>query len=109
VAPSSPGITVRDNPEASRYEAFVDGALAGFAVYRLAQDRVVFVHTEIHGAYAGQGVGSVLAGTALEDVRVHGKQVIPLCPFIASYIRRHPDYLDLVDDEHRDAFRTAAP
>ncbi len=109
MALSSSAITVRDNPEASRYEAFVDGALAGFAVYRLAPDRVVFVHTEVHDGYAGRGVGSVLAEAALADVRAHGRQVTPLCPFIAAYIRRHPDYLDLVDDEHRAAFQTARP
>ena len=109
MTPSSPGITVRDHPEASRYEAYVDGALAGFAVYRLAPGRVVFVHTEIHDDYAGHGVGSALAEAALDDVRTHGQQVIPLCPFIASYIRRHPDYLDLVDEKHREVLRMARP
>ena len=62
-------VTVVDAPERSRYEISVDGALAGFAVYRLAPGRVIFVHTEIDDAYAGHGLGGKLARAALDDVR----------------------------------------
>jgi predicted GNAT family acetyltransferase len=102
-----PDTTVRDNLEQSRYDVFVEGELAGFAVYRLVPGHVVFVHTEIEDRYEGHGVGSVLASVALDDVRAQGKHVTPQCPFIAAYIRRHPEYLDLVDDANRDQFRSA--
>lgn len=95
-------IAVHNNPDANRYEAIVDDELAGFAVYRLTPGRVVFVDTEVRNIYQGQGVGSALAKAALDDVRRQGKQVAPLCSFIAAYIRRHPDYVDLVDETHRD-------
>ncbi|HTF53970.1 MAG TPA: GNAT family N-acetyltransferase [Pseudonocardia sp.] len=94
-------IAVRNNPDANRYEASVDGELAGFAFYRLAPGQVVFVHTEVQDGYEGQGVGGALAKAALDDVRRQGKKAAPVCEFIAGYIRRHPDYVDLVDEAYR--------
>ena len=88
---------VRDNPEQSRYELLVDGRLAGFAQYRLAGERITMYHTEVEPEYEGRGLGDELARAALDDVRHRGLVLVPLCPFIAAYIRRHSaDYLDLV-------------
>jgi predicted GNAT family acetyltransferase len=90
-------IEVRDNPGESRYDVLVDGALAGFARYRLHRDRITFFHTEVDPAREGQGVGSTLARDALDHVRHRGLEVVPLCPFIAAFVRDHADeYLDLV-------------
>ena len=89
--------TVADAPERSRFEISVDGALAGFAVYRLAPGRITFVHTVIDDAYAGQGLGGQLARAALDDVRARGLAVRPDCPFIKGWIDRHPDYRDLLE------------
>ncbi|WP_141015855.1 GNAT family N-acetyltransferase [Nocardioides sambongensis] len=84
-------------PERSRYEAHLGGELAGFAEYQLAKDLIVFTHTEVDPAYEGKGVGGALARAALDDVRSAGdRAVMPLCPFIKSWIERHPDYADLV-------------
>jgi predicted GNAT family acetyltransferase len=92
-------VEVIDNPERQRYEARVDGRLAGFAQYRRRGGRVVFVHTEVHDDFEGQGVGSALARGALEDARARHLPVVPLCPFIAEYIDRHADFGELVDHE----------
>jgi predicted GNAT family acetyltransferase len=92
-------IEVVDVPEQSRFEVRVDGELAGFADYSPLGGRVIFRHTEIHDAYEGRGLGSKLAQGALDLARAGGHPVVPLCPFIASYIERHPDYQDLVDQE----------
>ena len=89
-------VDVRRNDERHRYEAFVGTELAAIAAYREAPGRVVFTHTEVDGAYEGQGVGGQLAAKALDDVRALGLQVTPQCPFIAAYITRHPAYADLV-------------
>lgn len=100
---SDPVVTVTDNPAASRYEARVGDEVAGFAAYRLREGVIVFTHTEVDPAHEGTGVGSVLARGALDDVRERGgREVVPLCPFIASWIERHPDYAALVrdGDEH---------
>ena len=87
---------VHDNG-ARRYEGRVDGALAGFADYQLTDELVVFTHTEVDPAFEGQGVGSAIARAALDDVRDAGaRKVLPICPFIAGWIARHPDYAPLV-------------
>jgi predicted GNAT family acetyltransferase len=88
---------VRDNPAESRYEVSSDGRRAGFALYKLHSDRITMYHTEIDPSFEGEGLGSELAREALADIRSRGLMVEPLCPFIAAFIRGHPDeYLDLV-------------
>jgi predicted GNAT family acetyltransferase len=94
--------TVADNPAESRFEIRADGQLAGFAAYRLRGERIVFTHTEVDDAYEGQGLGSRLARGALDAARDRGLVVVPLCPFIAGYIRGHAEYQDLVAPEHRE-------
>jgi predicted GNAT family acetyltransferase len=90
---------VHDEPDAHRFEIHVDGELAGFARYVRKGGRIYFVHTEIDPAFEGKGLGSVLASRSLDAVRSTGEPVVPLCPFIASFIERHPAYDDLVDKE----------
>src|SRR3546814_13479760 len=89
-------VTVSDNPAKSRYEALVDGEVAGFVEYRLDGDAIDMHHTEVSDAYEGKGVGSRLAKGALDAVRERGLVVIPTCPFIKRYIHRHEDYAYLV-------------
>jgi predicted GNAT family acetyltransferase len=89
-------VEVSDNPGRHRYEAHLDGALAGFAQYRDRPGRRIFTHTEVDAAFEGHGVGGALASAALDDVRRMGLAVVPQCPFIAAYIDKHPDYADLV-------------
>jgi predicted GNAT family acetyltransferase len=89
-------VEVSDQLTANRYEARVDGSLAGFTEYELTYDSIVFTHTEVDAAFEGRGVAGELARQALDDVRRRRLHVVPLCPFIASWIRRHPAYADLV-------------
>ena len=90
-------LTVRDHDEAQRFEAVDDdGTVAGFAAYRRSSDRVVFTHTEVGDAFEGQGVGSRLVRAALDSVRDEGLQVVAQCPFVRTWIERHPDYADLL-------------
>jgi predicted GNAT family acetyltransferase len=89
-------IMVSDVVDRSRYEARVDGKLAGFVEYQLEPGRILFLHTETEDGFEGKGVGSRLASGALDDARKRGLVVVPLCPFVAGYIERHPDYGDLV-------------
>ena len=96
-APTPAAIATSNNSAESRYEIRVDGELAGFAAYHLRPGKVTFTHTEIGDRFEGKGIGSKLAVAALDGARADGLLVTPLCPFIAAYIRRHPDYLDIVD------------
>ncbi|GAA5515009.1 hypothetical protein Dcar01_03773 [Deinococcus carri] len=95
-----PAITVQDNPQAGRFEARVGEHLA-IAAYRRVGDALMFTHTEVPEALEGQGVGSRLVHDALAEVRARGLQVIPMCPFVAAYIRRHPEDQDLVQPQYR--------
>jgi len=88
---------VHDHPSRMRYEITHDGELGGYALYSRRGDHVVFTHTEIDPKAEGHGLGGRLAKAALDDVRSRGLRVIAECPFIASYVERHPDYADLVD------------
>ncbi len=86
-----------NNVDRLRYEALTDGAVAGYSEYQLTDELIVFTHTEVDAAYEGQGIGSLLVRFALDDVRREGRRrVLPICPFVLDWIRRHPDYADLV-------------
>lgn len=95
--PEPVDVTIRDNPDQSRYEAIVEGKVAGVAEYRLDGSRIVLEHTEVGDDYEGQGVGSRLARGVLDSARSRELRVVPVCPFMRSYIERHEDYADLVD------------
>ena len=87
---------VRDNPDESRFEAYVDGQLAGYSAYLLAGSTLTFVHTEVDDAYEGQGVGSSLVRQSLDQLREReGLRVTASCPFVRAWMRRHPEYQDL--------------
>lgn len=85
-----------DAPEESRYELRAGGELVGLLAYRLHDDVIRLVHTEVLPAFSGQGHAATLARGALDDARSRGLAVRPDCPFVAAYIDKHPDYADLV-------------
>lgn len=95
-------IEFRDDTENHRYVVEVDGRHAGAAVYHLRGGRHLFVHTEVEPEYAGLGIGQRLVRYALDDVREHGGLVVPICPFFAAFIKRHPEYDDIVDHKITD-------
>src|SRR6266508_2537355 len=88
--------TVRDNRAAHRYEALLDGELVGELGYRTTDDVVTLIHTEIASRLEGRGLGEQLVAGALDDIRARGLHIVPLCPFVAAYLRRHLGYDDLV-------------
>ena len=94
--PSDDDVQLVDNPAELRYELEVDGTLAGILRYRTEPGLVVLVHTDVDPAFEGRGLGGRLVAGALDDIRARGLRVVPLCPFAAAYIRRHPEYADLV-------------
>jgi predicted GNAT family acetyltransferase len=86
---------VRDNTALHRFELDVDGATA-FSDYRRSSDVLTIMHTEVPPALNGKGVGSRLAHGLLDLARAERARVKPLCPFLRSYIAKHPEYADLV-------------
>ena len=98
----APPRVVTDDPDRHRYEITYGGDLAGFAVYHRRGNRTFFVHTEIDPAFEGHGLGSALVAGMLDAERARPEPIVPLCPFVRSYIDRHPEYGDLVDHDMLD-------
>ncbi len=90
---------VKDNPTASRFEMASGGAVAFVEYERTGDDGIALLHTEVHEALSGQGVGSKLVRGVLDTLRAQGSRVVPRCEFVAAYIGRHPEYRDLLADE----------
>ena len=72
------GAEVHDNPFEGRYEIRLDGRTAGFTTYKSKPDLIAFLHTEIDSSLEGCGLGSTLVGSALDDARERGLEVLPL-------------------------------
>ena len=87
---------VRDDT-AGRYEAWLAGRRVGLATYYQRGEVVVLPHTETDPEFGGRGYAGRLVRHALDDLRAQGRRVDPACPFVAHYIRRNPEYADLVD------------
>ncbi|GAA4481483.1 GNAT family N-acetyltransferase [Rhodococcus olei] len=93
--------TVRDAGD--RYEIVVDGAVAGLTQYLDHGEQRIFFHTEVGERYEGQGLASILVHDALTDTVARGKRIVPICPYVAKYVRRHHDFDDNLDPVTPDA------
>ncbi|MDB5058937.1 MAG: acetyltransferase [Chloroflexi bacterium] len=98
-------VEVSNNEDAHRYEATVDGQLSVIN-YQRTDGQIVYTHTEVPEELEGHGIAARMAHAALEDARAQGLSVIPRCPFVASYIQRHTEYMDLVPAEYRARYLT---
>jgi uncharacterized protein len=104
MSPDEQEITVTNNEAKQRYEALVDGHLA-MLTYELQGDSIIYLHTGVPSVVAGRGIANLLARTALDEARAQKRIVVPLCPFVVAYIRRHPEYLPLVAESQRAQFQ----
>ncbi len=89
---------VVDNPSRSRYDISLDGDVVGFCSYRENDGVFLLPHAEVDPRVGGRGIGTRLARGALDDLRRRGVKVVPLCPFIADFIAKNPDYADMVSN-----------
>jgi predicted GNAT family acetyltransferase len=93
------GITdasVIDNAQELRYELHLDGVFVAEIRYRLEPGARVFVDVDVEPRLEGHGLGSRLVKGALDDLRARGLAVVPHALFVADFIKRHPEYSDLV-------------
>jgi uncharacterized protein len=93
---TTPELQIVDNPDEQRYEARLGDDLVGYLAYGLEPELITLVHTEVERSVKGQGVGSRLVAAALDDIRGRGLSARILCPFARAYVRRHPEYSDLM-------------
>ena len=92
------GIT--DNAALHRFELPVDGETA-FLVYERTGELLRLMHTEVPQSLEGKGVGSKLVSAVLRFAQENNLSVVPVCPFVAQYVKRHPEYSAIVDPPHR--------
>jgi predicted GNAT family acetyltransferase len=78
-----------------RFELERDGLVA-YLEYNLAGKVLQLIHTEVPEALRGKGMASALAESALEWAREHEVKVDVICPTVAAYLKKHPEYSDLV-------------
>jgi predicted GNAT family acetyltransferase len=88
-------VQVIQNEAESRFEVR-EGEQVAYLTYELRDGGIVLVETQVPKAMEGKGIGSALAKTALNSAQASGKRVTVECPFIQSYIERHPEYQDLL-------------
>jgi len=97
-APAIPDVV--DNPATHRFEIELDGQTA-FAEYSLVHGGIILPHTVVPEAFEGKGIGGRLARYAMQYARDHELKIIPLCPFMAAYMTKHPETHDLVHPSYR--------
>jgi predicted GNAT family acetyltransferase len=89
-------LVISDAPLDRRYEAHLDGDLAGVLEYVVKGSRIALVHTEVAPRHEGRGIGAELARFALDDARRRGLRVIASCPYVRRYLMKHPEDHDIV-------------
>jgi uncharacterized protein len=93
-------LKIENNESAHHWEARL-GEYVAFTNYRRNEDTLHFINTRVPPELEGQGIASRLVKAALDDARAQHLTVVPICRFVASYIRRHPEYRDLVHPDIR--------
>jgi predicted GNAT family acetyltransferase len=86
---------IYNNQQRQQFQIEIDGQLASLE-YRLHEGTIVLMHTEVPPALGGRGIGSALAEYALNYARTHHLPVKIYCPFVAAYVRRHPEQQDII-------------
>lgn len=79
------------------YEIAIDGFRAGLTAYRDRGEQRVFFHTEVDKAHSRKGLAATLVEQALDDARATGKRIVPVCPYVARFIKKHPEFDDVTD------------
>lgn len=87
-------LEVTHNTAENRFETWIDGQLSKLD-YMLDGDTIVMTHVGVYPEQRGQGVAGKLTQVALEYAKENSLRVIPMCPYIATYIHRNPQYIEL--------------
>lgn len=91
------GATTTVSKDADRFTIAVDGTPAGYAEFADRDGRRTFPHTEVDDAFQGRGLATILIGDALQQTRDAGLRIVPVCPMVAAYVKKHPELDDVVD------------
>jgi predicted GNAT family acetyltransferase len=87
---------IRNNEQETRFETTVDGRIA-FVEYDLEDpQRIVFTHTIVPDELSGRGIAGEVVKFGLDHAREKKLTVVPQCSYVAAWIKRHPEYEDLL-------------
>lgn len=87
-------LTVINNQQRQQFQIVIDGEIA-YLEYRLQEGLLVLMHTDVPEQFGGRGIGSALAAAAFDHARAHHLKVKVYCPFVLSYLKRHPELTSL--------------
>lgn len=85
------------NEEESRFETEVEG-LISVVDYRRRNNLFIVTHTGVPSQLEGRGIAGAITKALLDYIRENGFKVRPLCPYTKAYIKRHPEYNDIVEE-----------
>jgi predicted GNAT family acetyltransferase len=88
-------MTVTNNRDLNQFEVLINGGL-GFLRYRMDANTMLLLHVEVPSNSRGQGIAGELSRAALDFARERAYKVVPICSYLAAYIRRNPEYSALV-------------
>lgn len=93
-------ITILNNEKEQQFQVRMDGEIA-FLEYRFYKGDIALMHTQVPDNLSGKGIASALAEYALNYARKNKMPVMVYCPFVGSYLKKHPEHGDLVDKKYR--------
>src|SRR5947207_1264736 len=96
-------VEVKNNQAEQQYEIH-SGEDVAVLVYERNGDSIAYLHTGVPESMEGHGIASKLARTALEEAREQHLAVVPYCPFVRTYIQRHPEYMSLITEADKARF-----
>ena len=84
-----------DNTEKNQYEFHVNGFIPKIQ-YRKTGGKIFLTHTEVPVELQGKGIGNILVKKVLEELGKMELKLVPVCPFVVAYLKRHPEWDYLV-------------
>jgi predicted GNAT family acetyltransferase len=88
-------LALRTNTSLNQFELEVGQSMA-FIEYKLSGDRLFLIHTEVPHELEGKGVGAAIVLKAFQYAKDNGYKIVPLCPFVQTYLKRHNEWIDLI-------------
>lgn len=96
--PELENLPLLKNDAEKHFELEVEGYKA-FIQFAKLSDRIALVHTEVPHELEGKGVGTAIVEKTLNYIKDSGKKLMPYCPFVFAYIKRHPEWKELVSEK----------
>jgi predicted GNAT family acetyltransferase len=93
-------LKIINNEQEQQFQVMVEGEKA-YLEYRLYKGDIALMHTDVPSSLAGRGIATALAQYALDYAREHKIPVMVYCPFVSAFLKKHPEYQDVLDKKYR--------